>query len=395
MAPPSAPFVATGSTLFATSIILSLVSSFVSRTKGNRLLSSSLASATSGQTLITPANIPSGEKTVSYWEKFDGEHSFLEDVGGDSALSWVKARNVHAIHTLGKPESSPLYSQVLTILNSKDKIPNVSKIGDFYYNFWQDESNQRGLLRRTSPESYRSATPNWETVLDLDLLGKSEGESWVYKGYTLYSPDDKKDPMAYRRILLELSKGGADAVVIREFDLSTKKFITSEENGFQLPEAKSGVTWKNENVLIVGTDMKNTDGSDTVTASGYPRVVYEWTRGTSLATAKKVYEGEKSDVSVGGYVVSSREDIDLAIRSTIAFIRSELSFAAQCSAVQCSFRCTRLNYCTRSVFHHLKLSLTTVIENQPLKSNCLTLKSAFNPISQSTEAMWWRSCIAH
>lgn len=268
------------------------------------MLSSGLASVTAGQMLTTTTNVPSGEKTVSYWEKFDGEHSFLEDVGGESALSWVRARNVHAIDTLGQPESSPLYSQVLTILNSKDKIPNVSKIGDFYYNFWQDESNQRGILRRTSPESYRSVMPDWETVLDLDVLGKEEGESWVYKGYTLYSPADKKDPMAYRRILLELSKGGADAVVIREFDLSTKKFILSEDNGFLLPEAKSGVTWKSENVLIVGTDMKNTDGSDTVTASGYPRVVYEWTRGTSLSTAKKVYEGEKSDVSVGGYVVS-------------------------------------------------------------------------------------------
>lgn len=324
MAPPSAPFAATGTTLFATSIILSLVSSFVSRTKGSRLLSSSLASSTSGQSLITPTNVPSGEKTISYWEKFDGEHSFLEDVAGDSALSWVKARNVHAIDTLGKPESSPLYNKVLTILNSKDKIPYVSKIGDFYYNFWQDESNQRGLLRRTSPESYRSAMPDWETVLDLDLLGKDEGESWVYKGYTLYTPDDKKDPMAHRRILLELSKGGADAVVIREFDLSTKKFISSEDNGFLLPEAKSGVTWKNENVLIVGTDMKNTDGSDTVTASGYPRVVYEWTRGTSLSSAKKVYEGEKSDVSVGGYVVSVDYTLtslsDLPSCSTLVFL---------------------------------------------------------------------------
>ena len=351
MAPPSAPFAATGSTLFATSIILSLVSSFVSRTKGSRLLSSSLASATSGQTLITPTNIPSGEKTVSYWEKFDGEHSFLEDVGGDSALSWVKARNAHATDTLGKPESSPLYTKVLTILNSKDKIPNVSKIGDYYYNFWQDETNQKGLLRRTSPESYRSAIPDWESVLDLDILAKAEGESWVYKGYTLYSPDDKKDPMAYRRILLELSKGGADAVVIREFDLSTKKFISSEDNGFLLPEAKSGVTWKNENVLIVGTDMKNTDGSDTVTASGYPRVVYEWTRGTSLSTAKKVYEGEKSDVSVGGYVVSVDNKLtsrsDLLMHCVVSYSQRSL-FTVQCNT---AFNCSLCNQFSRRVVH--------------------------------------------
>lgn len=297
MAPPSCPI--SGPLLFATSIIFSISSSLIVRTKGSRPVSSTFAKfATQSSSTV------SDMKSISYWEKHDGEHSFLEDVGGDAALTWVKSRNFHSIETLGDPESSPLYSKVLSILNSKDKIPNVSKIGSFYYNFWQDESNQRGLLRRTSLDSYKTVNPVWETVLDVDDLGKREGESWVYKGYTLFTPDDKKDPMAHRRVLLELSKGGADAVVIREFDLMAKDFVSVANDGFQLPEAKSGVTWKSENVLLVGTDMKGTDGSDTVTASGYPRVVYEWTRGTPLSAARRVYEGEKSDVSVGGYVVS-------------------------------------------------------------------------------------------
>lgn len=289
--------------LFATSIILSLATSFTVRAKGSRLTKSTLASMATDRRSDSKSLLFPGPETVAYWENYDGEHSFLEDVGGDAALSWVKSRNSHAISTLGSPESSSTYGQVLTILNSKDKIPNVTKIGDFYYNFWQDELNQRGLLRRTTLDSYKTIAPVWDTVLDVDELGKSEGISWVYKGYKLYSPDDKSDPMAFRRVLLELSKGGADAVVIREFDLIDKDFVSVADNAFQLPEAKSGVTWKSENVLIVGTDMKNTDGSDTVTASGYPRVVYEWTRGTPLSAAVKVYEGEKSDVSVGGYVV--------------------------------------------------------------------------------------------
>ena len=303
MAPPSGLPVGGGPMLFATSIILSLASSFMVRTKGNRLMSNAMSSVAADKISKSSTLIPSGPQTISHWEKYDGEHSFLEEVAGDAALTWVQSRNSHAIDSLGQPEASPLYSQVLSILNSKDKIPNVSKIGDYYYNFWQDEINQRGLLRRTSLESYKQPNPVWETVLDVDALGKIEGESWVYKGYTLYTPDKKNDPMAYKRVLLELSKGGADAVVIREFDLISKDFVSAADNAFVLPEAKSGVTWKSENVLLVGTDMKNTDGSDTVTASGYPRVVYEWKRGTPLSSATKVYEGEKSDVSVGGYVV--------------------------------------------------------------------------------------------
>ena len=306
MSPPSGPPVLTGSMLFATSIILSVASSFMVRAKGKQMLSSAISNVAADKVSKSAVLIPSGPQTVAHWEKYDGEHSFLEEVAGDAALSWVKSRNSHAIDTLGQPETSPLYGQVLSILNSKDKIPNVSKIGDYYYNFWQDEFNQRGLLRRTSLESYKLASPVWETVLDVDVLGKNEGESWVYKGYTLYTPEEKDDPMAYKRVLLQLSKGGADAVIIREFDLATKEFVSAENNAFVLPEAKSGVTWKSENVLLVGTDMKNTDGSDTVTASGYPRVVYEWTRGTKLSSATKVYEGEKSDVSVGGYVVRNK-----------------------------------------------------------------------------------------
>jgi prolyl oligopeptidase len=152
--------------------------------------------------------ISSGKETVAYWEKYDKDNSFLEEVASSDALSWVKDRNTHSIETLGRPESSPFYSQVLSILNSKDKIPYVSKIGDFYYNFWQDEVNQRGLWRRTSMDSFSTSSPEWETVIDIDELGKKEGESWVYKGNILYTPDDKNDPMANTRVLLQLSRGG-------------------------------------------------------------------------------------------------------------------------------------------------------------------------------------------
>jgi prolyl oligopeptidase len=203
------------------------------------------------------------------------------------------------VGTLGSPESNPLYQRILSILDSKDKIPHVRKIGDFYYNFWQDENNKRGLLRRTTLMNYKSPNPRWQTVLDIDELGKKENESWVYKGYTLYKPDDENEPAT--RILLELSRGGADATVVREFDLQKLDFVPASENPFYVPEAKSRVSWKSRDVLLIGTDLK--DG-ESLTESGYPRVVREWVRGTPLESSHKVYEGEKSDVSVGGYVVS-------------------------------------------------------------------------------------------
>ena len=242
---------------------------------------------------------------VENWEKLDQTNSFLEEVDGVAAIDWVKSRNEHSINVLGNPESTKLYARVLSILDSKDKIPYVEKIGDFYYNFWQDENNQRGILRRTTLLSFKSPEPLWQTVLDIDALGKAESISWVYKGYTLYSPDDEKNPLKHKLVLMELSVGGADATVIREFDLITCEFVPESEGGFVIPEAKSRVSWKDENTLLVGTDMTKMGIMDTLTNSGYPMTVFEWNRGTPLASAKKVFEGEKSDVAVTGMVVST------------------------------------------------------------------------------------------
>ncbi len=155
----------------------------------------------------------------NYWSSLDGEHKWLEEVEGDDAMDWVKGRNALTFAKLGDPNKSGNFKPALDILNSKEKIPHISKIDDLYYNFWTDEKNQRGLIRRTTLLSYKSKNPRWETVLDIDELGRKEGESWVYKGYVLYKPDmDSKGSQQSRRIMLKLSRGGADATVVREYE---------------------------------------------------------------------------------------------------------------------------------------------------------------------------------
>jgi prolyl oligopeptidase len=195
----------------------------------------------------------SKEEIIRTWESKDGEHKYLEDVTGDEAINWVKERNKHCLDILGNPKeesssSHNLCQSILSILDSKDKIPHITKYGEYYYNFWQDENHSRGLYRRTTFESYKSATPGWETVLDIDDLGRKEGESWVYKGINVYQPDDLF--IAPTRALVSLSRGGADATVVREFDLVSKTFV-HDEAAFYLPEAKSSVAWVSSDILLV------------------------------------------------------------------------------------------------------------------------------------------------
>ncbi len=213
---------------------------------------------------------------------------WLEDVTGDRALSWVRERNAESTAELAEsPTFRALEQRILSILDSDAKIPMISKIGPHYYNFWKDAKHKRGLWRRTTLDEYRKAEPAWETVIDLDALGAAEKENWVWHGAMPLKP-------GYERCLVSLSRGGADADIRREFDLKTKAFV---EGGYTLPEAKSRVAWRGLDSVFVGTDF----GPGSLTKSGYPRVVKEWTRGTPLEKAETVYECSPDDMSAEAY----------------------------------------------------------------------------------------------
>ena len=208
---------------------------------------------------------------------------WLEKVEGEKALSWVREQNKKTLNDLTLSQRfKELQASALKILQAKDRIPAISFRGSYVYNFWQDEKHIRGLWRRTSVKDYKKPSPRWETLLDLDALAKKEKENWVYKGSQCLAPQ-------FERCLLVLSRGGKDASVIREFDVSQRNFV---KGGFRLPEAKSDVSWLDEDHIFVGTDF----GKDSLTESGYPRIVKLWKRGTPLKEAKTISEAKKSDV---------------------------------------------------------------------------------------------------
>ncbi len=237
-------------------------------------------------------------------------YEWLEDVTGQRAMEFVEAQNAVTIKELeGKPEFAQIKPQVLDLLNSDKRIPYVHKMGSFYYNFWQDATNPRGLWRRTTLDEYRQSEPKWEIVLDVDALAKDEKENWVWSGSNSLSPK-------YELCLISLSRGGGDAKVVREFNLLTKQFV---KDGFTLSEAKSHANWRDENTLYVGTDF----GAGSLTNSGYPRVVKRWTRGTPLEKATVAYEGEPTDVSADAWVDHTPGFFREGFHRSIAFYNSE------------------------------------------------------------------------
>ncbi|HWT20707.1 MAG TPA: prolyl oligopeptidase family serine peptidase [Variovorax sp.] len=216
------------------------------------------------------------------------EHQWLEDIDGAEQLEWARQHNAKTVQRYARsPAFERMKQGILEVLDSDARIPMVRKIGPFFYNFWRDQKNPKGLWRRTTLAEYRKPQPDWETVLDLDALAEADKENWVWHGADCLQP-------AYKRCLVSLSRGGADADVVREFDLELKQFVAS---GFTLPEAKSNVAWKDVDHLYVATDF----GPGSMTSSSYPRIVKEWKRGTPLESAATVYEGGEDDMTVSAW----------------------------------------------------------------------------------------------
>jgi prolyl oligopeptidase len=215
----------------------------------------------------------------------DDPFLWLEDVEGDKAIAWVREQNARSLALLeADPRYRRLYDTVLNVITAEDRIPYPMFLRDGVSNFWQDSTHVRGLSRRTTLASYRTAEPEWETIYDLDALAAAEGRNWVAAGASILPPED-------RLAMVALSDGGKDAVTLREFDITERRFI---DTGFVLPESKQSAVWLDADTLFVARDW----GPGTMTASGYPFIVKRWRRGTPLDAAEEIFRGTQDDVSV-------------------------------------------------------------------------------------------------
>ena len=235
---------------------------------------------------------------------------WLEDVSGDRAMKWVNDQNARSRPEIEKDRGfHPLLNRFTEIATSRERIPTVAKLGPHLYNYWQDAANPRGLWRRTTLEEYRKAEPRWETVLDLDRLSADEKEQWAWKGATCLFP-------RYERCLVSISRGGSDAVEIREFDLARKAFV---EGGFRLPQSKGGVAWIDEDAIYVSRDF----GPGTLTKSGYPRQVKRLARGQALADAAPVFEVSEDDIGAWPSVTHEKDGRVEMVTRVISTRRNE------------------------------------------------------------------------
>ncbi len=230
----------------------------------------------------------------------DDPYLWLEDVEGERALDWVRGQNDSTFAELRENELfQSLYREAFSILTADERIPEGQIIGDDFHSFWQDESAVRGHWRRTDIESFKTGQPDWEIVLSVDELADSEHENWVWQGVNCLGGDSD-------RCLVELSRGGKDESVYREFSLTDKAFV---DDGFVVPEAKSNVAWLDEDRLLVATNW----GDGSLTNSGYAREARLWTRGEPIEESTSLFVAETEDTLLAPFVIRNGD-------STYAFL---------------------------------------------------------------------------
>jgi prolyl oligopeptidase len=213
----------------------------------------------------------------------DDPYLWLEDISGERAKSWVDGCNSATLGELCGERFERMRSEALELFDSDDRIPTVKRRGDYLYNYWVDAEHPRGLWRRTTLDEYRKAAPSWDVVIDVDALAAGEDENWVWQTVDVIDPE-------YSRALVYLSRGGSDAMVVREFDMTTREFVA---DGFNLPAARNDVSWEDENTVLVGTDF----GEGSISAAGFPLVIKRWRRGTRLEDAETVFTASDGDMA--------------------------------------------------------------------------------------------------
>jgi prolyl oligopeptidase len=227
-------------------------------------------------------------------------YKWLEEVNGAKAMDWVKSQNARTMKVLeADPHYESLFNDALKNAEDPNRLPLPMLIGDVVFNFWRDAAHPHGLLRKTTRADYATASPHWQTVIDVDALGAKDGVKWVWHGMHCLYPGDEY-------CMVDLSAGGEDAATLREFNLKTGTWV---EGGFTLPHSKQDISWKDKDTLLIARDW----GAGTMTTSGYPFVVKEWKRGTPLESAKEIFRGKPSDMAAGPSTVHDAQGHALVV----------------------------------------------------------------------------------
>ena len=209
------------------------------------------------------------------------EYQWLEDLQDPKAQEWVRTQSERALTEMKSySHFDQFYQEAFALNSSSGRLPCNEIREGYAYDLHTSAQNPLGIWRRCSIAEFKKEDPAWENLLDYDQLSKELGDQWNH-GSANYSPSGKK-------VLLNLSHRGKDMRWMREFDLTTRKFVAG---GFELPPSKSISAWWDEDTIFYGGDEPESRN-----AIGYAKTVRLWRRGHTERPV--LLQGEDSEFGV-------------------------------------------------------------------------------------------------
>jgi prolyl oligopeptidase len=210
---------------------------------------------------------------------------WLEVPKDAKALEWAKSHTDKAASEIGAmPGHATIEAELKGLLKAADPEPTIELLGPLALKFQRSAAHPHGILSVADRDG--AGVPGaWREVLDIGALSKA-GEPTFDLHFSSMSqaclaPD-------YTHCILSLSPGGGDAVQLREFNVSTGKFVNG---GFDLAAARSFSAWLDKDTLLLETSL----GASLKLKTGWPATVVQWHRGTSVADAPIVYKAQPDD----------------------------------------------------------------------------------------------------
>jgi prolyl oligopeptidase len=246
---------------------------------------------------------------------------YLEKAHSAKSVKWAKKQTTSAVqHLSSTPSYTALYEEASAMFGDDDKTNfAVIRNDGFAYAFVTTKHNPLGTLCRMTARDYKNGNDNWDVLLDVDALAKTEGTNWSFAGSTL-SPNKE-------RLMISLSPDGGDAKVVREFDIKTKSFTNA---GLDLELGKIRFTYVDDDTLYVAS---NCDGE--VTKSSYAKNLRLVKRGINYQDSEIIYTIDDEDMLI--CAVRNRKNKHNFIYISKTFWESEMFYINKDETV------TRLN----------------------------------------------------
>lgn len=255
------------------------------------------------------------------------EYLKFEEVESQEITNFVEPLNQNTLNSL---EAHPEFNKVKEYIKNgivkareESKLESASFYGEYAYNYYTDDINVKGVMRRILKSEFKKAKKEntladlkWEVVINFDEFIKTNRHRFPvdmdpsYEGKSCFY--DKKNKVL-EVCLIQFSHTGGDAKVAYEFDFRTGKWI--DQNAFEFAYLnKSSFSYVDRNNLAINLDelaLYNHANKDKktldeaaalgmVSVAGYPINSYVWKRGEQFSKQNILFKAAPG-TKFGGY----------------------------------------------------------------------------------------------